>query len=89
MPSYLAPRFWGVHLLAVVLATTAGLLGYWQLDAWQERRAAEAVDLTRLAPIPLADALGPDDPFPGDKVGQPVVIEGTWVPEGTVFVDCR
>ncbi len=89
MPSYLAPRFWGVHLLAVVLVTTAGLLGYWQLDAWQERRAAEALDLTRLAPIPLADALGPDDPFPGDKIGQPVVIEGTWVPDGTVFVDGR
>lgn len=89
MPPYLAPRFWAVHLLALVLVGTATLLGYWQLDAWQERRAAEAVDLTQVEPITLADALGPDDPFPGDKVGQPVVIEGTWVAAGTVLVDGR
>ena len=89
MPSYLAPRFWGVHLLAVVLVGTAGLLGYWQLEAWQERRTAEAADLTRQEPLPLEDVLGPDDPFPGDQVGQPVVIDGRWVPEGTVFVDGR
>ena len=89
MPSYLAPRFWAVHLLAVVLVGTAALLGYWQLDAWNERRAAEAADLTRREPIALADALGPDDPFPGDKVGQPVVVEGRWVPSGTVLVDGR
>lgn len=89
MPSYLAPRFWAVHLLAVVLVAAAALLGYWQYDAWQERRAAEAADLTLREPIPLDDALGPDDPFPGDKVGQPVVIDGRWVPEGTVYVSGR
>lgn len=89
MPSYLAPRFWAVHLLALVLVGVAGLLGYWQYDAWQERRAAEAADLTRLEPVPLDDALGPDDPFPGDRIGQPVVIAGEWVPDGTVLVSGR
>ena len=38
----LAPRFWGVHLLALVCVGAAVLLGAWQYDAWQERRAAEA-----------------------------------------------
>ena len=89
MPPYLAPRFWAVHLLALVLVGAAGLLGYWQYDAWQERRAAEAADLTQLAPVPLAAVLGPDDPFPGDRVGQPVIIDGTWLPEGTVLVSGR
>ncbi len=89
MPSYLAPRFWAVHLLGVVLVAAAGLLGYWQYDAWQERRAAEAADLTQLEPVPLDAALGPDDPFPGDRVGQPVVICGSWVPDGTVYVSGR
>ena len=39
--------------------------------------------------MPLDDVIGPDDPFPGDKVGQPVVVEGTWVPDGTVCVSGR
>jgi surfeit locus 1 family protein len=78
-----------VHLLTAVLVAVAALLGWWQLDAWQERRAAEAADLTRREPIPLAEAIGPDAPFPADRVGQPVVVEGTWVPGGTVLVSGR
>jgi cytochrome oxidase assembly protein ShyY1 len=87
--SFLAPRFWGVHLLALVCVGAAVWLGAWQYGAWQERRAAEAADLTQSDPIPLAEAMGPDDPFPGDRIGQPVTVDGTWVPEGTVFVSGR
>ena len=90
MPSPLAPRYWGVHLLALVLALTAVGLGVWQYHAWSERRAAEAQDLTRHDPVPLESVMGPDDPFPGnDKVGQPVVLDGTWVPRGTLYVSGR
>ena len=89
MRPLLSPRFWGVHLLALVCVVAAGALGLWQYDAWQARRAAEASDLTRQDPIPLAEAMGPDDPFPGDRVGQPVTLDGTWVPDGTVFVSGR
>jgi len=85
----LAPRFWAVHILALVCVAVAVLLGSWQYDAWSERRAAEAVDLTRSEPRPLQDVIGPDDPFPGDEVGQPVVVAGTWVPSGTVYVENR
>jgi cytochrome oxidase assembly protein ShyY1 len=73
----------------VVAVVAAVLLGSWQYDAWQERRAAEARDLTNAEPVPLNEAIGPDDPFPGDMVGQPVTIEGSWVPEGTVLVSGR
>src|SRR5918992_3686468 len=83
----LAPRYWGVHLVALALVGAAGWLGFWQLDAWQTRRAAEAVDLTRVPPVPLGEVLGPDDPFPGDRVGQPVEVSGTWLPDETFFVD--
>jgi len=89
VPLLLAPRFWAVHLLALVLAATAGGLGYWQYDAWHQRRVAESVDLTRVEPEPLADVIGPDDPFPGTKIGQPVVLAGTWVPDGTLYVSGR
>lgn len=89
MPTLLAPRYWGAHLLALVLTAAAIGLGLWQLDAWRAHRAAEAVDLTHAEPVPLADVIGPDDPFPGNRVGQPVVLEGTWVPGGTVYVSGR
>jgi len=85
----LAPRLWAGHLLAVVLVVAAGVLGFWQVDAWQERRAAEAEDVTRADPVPLGEVLGPDDPFPGDRVGQPVTVEGTWLADATRFVSGR
>jgi cytochrome oxidase assembly protein ShyY1 len=89
VPRLLAPRYWGVHLLALAAVVTAVLLGGWQYDAWQERRAAEARDLTNAEPAALAEVIGPDEAFPGDKVGQPVLLDGTWVPEGTVLVSGR
>ena len=82
-----APRYWPGHLLVVVLVAIAGFLGSWQWDAWEARRDAEARDLTRGDPVPLADVIGPDDPFPGDRVGQPVVLSGEWIDAGTVFVE--
>ena len=72
-----------------MLVAAAALLGVWQLDAWQTRRADEARDLTRADPVALASVMGPDDPFPGRSVGQPVTLEGDWVPDGTVFVSDR
>jgi cytochrome oxidase assembly protein ShyY1 len=89
VPTMLAPRYWGVHLLAVVLTAVAVGLGVWQYDAWQARRAAEAQDLTRVEPVPLRSVIGPDDPFPGNRIGQPVILGGTWVPDGTVYVSGR
>jgi surfeit locus 1 family protein len=89
MRRLLHPRYWGYHLVVVVALVAAGLLGLWQYHGWQERRTAEARDLTQVAPIPLADAIGPDDSFPGEYVGQPVEVVGTWVPGSTVYVSGR
>ncbi len=87
--SKLAPRFWGAHLLALVLVGTAFALGLWQYGAWQAHREAEATDLTGATAVPIADVLGPDDPFPGDQVGRSVLVTGEWVPGGTVYVSGR
>lgn len=75
----LAPRAWGVHLLVLLAVAAAGWLGWWQFGAWQAHRDAAQRDLTHATPIPLAEALGPDDPLTGDHLGQPVTIEGTWL----------
>ncbi|WP_435741771.1 SURF1 family protein [Nocardioides sp. SYSU DS0663] len=85
----LAPRLWAGHLLAVVLVAVACALGVWQLGAWQAHRDAEAADLSARPAVPLTALMGPDDPFPGDRVGQPVEVEGTWVPDGSVLIQGR
>jgi surfeit locus 1 family protein len=85
----LAPRLWWGHLLVLVAVVAASLLGFWQVEAWQERRSAEARDLTSVEPVPLSDLMGPDDPFPGAEVGQPVEVAGEWLPEGRVFIEGR
>lgn len=88
-PNLLSPRLWGAHALMLVCLCAALGLGLWQLGSWQAQREQAARDLTDAAPIALADVIGPDDPFPGAYVGQPVELAGTWVPDGTVFVSGR
>lgn len=83
------PRTVGLTALALVLVGIAGWLGWWQLEAWQARRDAEAQDLTTAAPVALDEVMGSDDPFPGDRVGQPVDVSGTWLDEGSFFVSGR
>jgi cytochrome oxidase assembly protein ShyY1 len=82
-------RTGGATALAAVLVGVAGWLGWWQLQAWEARRDAEARDLTALTPVGIEDVMGPDDPFPGDQVGRPVEVRGEWLPEGTFFVSDR
>ena len=89
MRRYLTPTLLAAHAVALGCVGTAGWLGAWQLDAWQERRTAEARDLTTTAARPLTEVMGPDDPFPGDRVGQPVTVSGTWLTEATTYVAGR
>ncbi len=89
VPVLLAPRSWPAHLLVVAAVLAAGWLGLWQYHGWQDRRDDAAQDLTNAAAIPLADAIGPNDPFPGQYVGQPVEVQGTRVLDDEVFVGGR
>ena len=82
-------RLWGAHLLALVCVCVATGMGLWQYDAWQERRAAERVDLTQAEPVPMSDVLGPDDPFPTAGLGRPVDVRGSFLEEGSVLVSGR
>lgn len=82
-------RLWGAHLLGLLCVGIAVGMGVWQYDAFQARRAAEQVDLTRADPLPIADVIGPDDPFPTAGLGRPVDVRGTFLPGGTVLVSGR
>jgi surfeit locus 1 family protein len=84
-----APRFWVGHLVALVAVVACLLLGRWQLDVWQDHRHDSAAAVTREDPVPLDDVLGPDAAFPASGAGRPVVVEGRWDPEHTVYVADR
>ena len=74
-------------LLTLVLLGVAAWLGYWQYDAWQERRVAEARDVTQVDPVPMTDLIGPDDAFPGRQLGRPVTVAGSWLDGGFWVAD--
>ncbi len=79
----------GATLLTIVLVAIGGWLGMWQLDAWKADRQQSGTDRTSEKPIPLAEAMGPDQPFPGNAVGRPVILSGTWIPDSTVLIQER
>jgi len=85
----LAPRYWGVHLLMVAAVVATVLLGRWQYEVWHAHRTDSAEAVTRQDPVPLDDLLGPDAAYPGDALGRPVTVVGTWDPASTVFVSGR
>jgi cytochrome oxidase assembly protein ShyY1 len=77
----------GAVVLALVLVGVAGRLGLWQYDAWQAHRDAEARDLSGVAPVPLDDLMGSDDPFPAPDLGRPVEVSGDWLDGGFWVAD--
>ena len=85
----LGPRAWGVHAVVLTAVVAAAWLGLWQYGAWGNQRDTAARDLTQRAPIPIARALGPDEPFPADVLGQPVEVSGTWISGATTYVSDR
>lgn len=85
MPALLSPRLIPLHLAGVVALALAIVLGWWQIGVWQDHRADKAAELATADPIPIDDVLGPDDAFPVSAAGRPVTVEGTWMPDDTLF----
>jgi cytochrome oxidase assembly protein ShyY1 len=85
----LRPSMFLLHVPAILFVVGAILLGRWQLHAWEEHRHDRAAELAHVAPVPLADVLGHDDPFPASAVGRPVHFAATWLPEAPVYVADR
>jgi len=84
-----APRLIPLHLLGLVATCLAVWLGFWQLEAWQAQRAAEARDLSAMTPVALDTVLDPDEAFPSEAVGRPVRLVGSWLPDATFYVTGR
>lgn len=77
-----------LHLTGVLAVGVASWLGWWQVEAWQAHREDRAAAIADADPVPLDEALGPDDGFSGEHVGRPVEVEGRWLPQ-VLHVDGR
>lgn len=85
----LRPSMFLLHVPAVLAVTAAVLLGLWQFDSWQERREDRSAALADAEPVPLAEVMGPDDPYPASAIGQPVTVGGSWVPDSTTYIQAK
>jgi len=83
------PPMFLLHVPAVFAVVAAIMLGNWQLGAWQAHRQDRAAELARVDPVPLADVLGRDAPFPAAGVGRPVTMTGRWLPDDVTYVAGR
>ncbi len=82
------PGMLWLHLAGVLAVTVAAWLGWWQVGAWQAHREDRAAALADADPVPLDQALGPDEAFSAEHVGRPVEVRGRWLPD-VLHVDGR
>ena len=85
-PKWWSTRLWGLHALGTVVVVVTILLGWWQWSVSQGHKDEKSAALAHATPVPLSDVFGHNDAFPGEETGRPAVLEGTWLPEGTVYV---
>jgi cytochrome oxidase assembly protein ShyY1 len=79
-------RLWGAHALVVLVVLVTVLLGWWQWTVSQGHKSDKSEALAHATPVPLDDVFGHNDAFPGSQTGRPALLEGTWLPESTVYV---
>lgn len=82
----LHPRLWGVHALGLAAVAAAVVLGIWQWNVGDGRKATQSHEYAHLVPVPLASVISPGASFPASELGRPVRVTGTWVPGSTVLV---
>src|SRR5215218_9799235 len=83
----LRPKFWPGHLAMVVSVAIAVGLGLWQYDAWEQRRADAAEDVSNKAPVALGSVITGDSAFPGRSLGRPVEFTGRWIGDNIYVAD--
>jgi cytochrome oxidase assembly protein ShyY1 len=86
-PFWRRPRWIAGHVLAVVAVVAFVLLGLWQLDRLEERRAYNALVERRTAAeaVPLAEVLS----TPAEAAHRRVEVTGAYEPAGEVLLSVR
>ncbi|GAB2681492.1 SURF1 family protein [Kribbella swartbergensis] len=76
----LTPRWFGLLLLALAIATVMSVMGVWQLDVYQSKTAAATAKRAEAPPVPLQSLFSIDEGLPAKAVGRRVTVTGTWGP---------
>jgi len=76
----------GLHLIAVLAIAAMVAAGIWQLDAYSAQLEDEAAERATAPATPLAEVMGPDDAFPPDAAGTPVVVRGRYAEADQQFL---
>lgn len=87
MRRYLTLQTLGLSAIAIAVIAVMIGLGIWQLGVYDDHQHDDAVAKLKDAPQPLDDLIGPDDAFPGDGVGVPVVVSGQYDAAAQLFVE--
>ena len=74
-------------LVALALVSVMVVLGLWQLSAFDDRQQRDGEKQLEREPVPLAQVMGPDEAYPADAVGRPVIVEGRYVASEQVYVE--
>lgn len=74
------PRWLGLLLLALTLATVMSVMGVWQLQVYQSKTAAATAKRAEGAPVALQSLFSIDEGLPSKAVGRHVTVTGTWGP---------
>ncbi|MEV0282476.1 MULTISPECIES: SURF1 family protein [unclassified Kribbella] len=74
------PRWFGLLLLALTLATVMSVMGVWQLQVYQSKTAAATAKRAEGAPVALQSLFSIDEGLPSKAVGRRVTVSGTWGP---------
>ncbi|MEU4605159.1 SURF1 family protein [Kribbella sp. NPDC023972] len=76
----LTPRWFGLLLLALAIATVMSVMGVWQLQVYQSKTAAATAKRAEAAPVALQSLFSIDEGLPSSAVGRRVTVSGTWGP---------
>jgi len=76
----------GLHVLLVLVLVGTGVAGGWQWQAWRSAQRNDAAERMTRDPVPLTEALGPDEPLANEDDGVAVDVAGTYAPRADQFL---
>ncbi len=86
----LTPRWLGLLVLALALASVMSAMGVWQLGVYQSKTAAATAKRVEAAPVELQSLFSIDEGLPAKAVGRRVIVSGEWGPAADqVFIADR
>lgn len=76
----LTPRWSGLFVLALAIASVMTVMGVWQLNVYRSKTADATAQRAAAPPVELQSLFSIDEGLPAKAVGRRVTVDGTWGP---------